>query len=161
SCDHRRFQTERTQVFGLEMVNTALTAGAGEDLDLRCQRMKEVCDSLGSLGNVQSRCELGILSRDAHRTTAGVAVVTRVRRGADFMVVIDEDGFVAVQRNEESGPQVTRIGAQGERFGAIRTVSQTTGDNKLHGAVEADVLQGCARLTNCRQGGNTGMFLQE
>ena len=78
--------------------------------------MKKVCDSLGPFGDVQTCRQFGVLGRDAYRTSAGVAVVARVGGCPDFMVVVDIDGFVAVQRDQECGAQVARVGAQGERL---------------------------------------------
>ena len=45
--DQRGFEGQGAQVFGLEVVDVALAAGAGEDLDLGRQGVEEVGDPLG------------------------------------------------------------------------------------------------------------------
>ena len=47
--DHRGFERQGAQVFGLEVVDVALAAGAGQDLDLGGQGVEEVGDALGGL----------------------------------------------------------------------------------------------------------------
>src|SRR3954468_11411094 len=45
--DHRRLQRECAEVFGFEVVDVLLPAGAGEHLGLERERVQEVLDPLG------------------------------------------------------------------------------------------------------------------
>jgi hypothetical protein len=56
--DQRRFEGQGAQVFGLEVVNVALAAGAGQDLDLGRQGVEEVGDSFGAFLDIKTGGEL-------------------------------------------------------------------------------------------------------
>ena len=91
------------------MVHVALAAGPGEDLDFRGQGVEKVGDSSAAASTSSRAVELRILSSDADRATASVAVVARVGGGPDLLVIFDIDRLVAVQRDQKGGAQVAGV----------------------------------------------------
>ena len=90
---------------------------------------------------IEALRELGILGGDAGRIAALVPVVVGARRGVELLVLGLERGIVVAERDERRGADRHRVGAERQRLGDVGAVADAAGDDELHLAVHAEVLQ--------------------
>src|SRR5262249_27192694 len=121
--DHGGLERKGAKVLGLEVVHAALAARTRQDLDLRCQSVEEVRDSLRACVDLQPGGERWILGGDANRATARMAMVAIARLGADLVVIVQINRLIAVERYQEGGAEIARVGSQGHCLGAVGPVT--------------------------------------
>src|SRR5439155_12817922 len=98
--------------------------------------VEPVGHALGTGVDVEAFRQLGILSGDADRTPAGVAVMAVIRSGPQGVVVFNVKRLVAIEGDQRGRADVDGIGAQSQRLGGVAAVANTAGDNQLDLAVK-------------------------
>ena len=77
------------------------------------------------------------------------------------MIILDMDGFVAVECHQPCRADIYRIRTECHRLCCVHTVPDTACNNKLHFAVQSEVFERCACLTYRGERRNPGMLLTD
>ena len=135
-----------------------LAAGAGQGLRLHRQHRQEIADPPRALLDIEPAFEHRVLRRDADRTAPGMAMMAGAGLGAERAIILDMDAAVAAERDQCGGADRDRIGAHRQRLGDIGPAADAAGDDQLHLAVLAQLLERLDRLAQGRQGRDAGML---
>ena len=126
-------------------MDVALARSTRERLDLERHRLQVVVEPASTLLRVEARGELRILRRDARGVLALVPVVVEAGGGADLGVLIGVGRIVVAQRDHRRDANRYGVRAKRECLGGVGAVADAAGDDELHLAVHAHLLQ-------CRHG---------
>ena len=87
-------------------------------------------------------------------------MVTVIGFCAELLVILDVNGFVAVERDQRRRADIYRIRPERHGLGRVHAVADSPGDDELHLAVHPDIFERGAGLTNSSEGGDAGVLLR-
>ena len=89
---------------------------------------------------------------------AFVPVVVGAGRRAERAIVVFQVRIVVAERDQRRGADRDRIGAKRQRLGDVGAIADAAGDDQLHLAVHAEILQRLHRRRDRRQRRNADML---
>ena len=118
-----------------------LAAGARERLRLEREHAQVVGEAAAAEHRIEARGELVVLGRDARRVATRLPVVVVARGAADLPVLLLVLGAVVAHRDQRRRPDRDGVRAERERLRDVRPGPDPAGDDQLHLAVQAELLQ--------------------
>ena len=140
---HRgRLDSERDEIFGLEIAHVGLAASAREGLQFQRHDLEVVGEPAAPQYRVEPLLQFGVLGVDPGRVLAFVPVVVGPGGGAELLVVRFPLRVIIAQRDQRSCPDGHRVRAQRDGLGDVCAAADAAGDHQLHAvAVQAQILQ--------------------
>ena len=139
--DRGGFYRERDEIFPLEIVDVALAAGAGDGLGFQRQHREKIGQSPAAEHRIEPLGQFGILRRDPGGIAAFMPVVIGAGGGAERLVFRLQLRIIVAERDQRRGADGDGIGAKRQRLGHVGAITDAAGDDQLHLAVHAELLQ--------------------
>src|SRR5207248_6671451 len=125
-----RFDGERHQILGLEIVNMTLAAGACNRLGFEGHHLEIVGEPPPRLYGIESLGKLGVLGGDAGRIASLMPVVIGPGRGTELPVFFFMHRVVVAERHQRRRADRYRIGAERQGLADIGAIADAARDDE-------------------------------